>query len=223
MALVGAVPGVLIADGSLRVFKAIGPANVARLPGIEIDAAVLLFTLAVTLGAGLLFGIAPAFAAGRVDPQSALKETARASPGRSHPKRLLVVLEIAAAVVLTIGAALLAKSFVRYSSVDRGFDAARVLLVSVPLPRPRYADPAVRADFSRRTVDRLRAVPAIASATHTGSLPNTLVMTIALPARLTSAGTANERESFAVSYIGTDFFKTFGIPLAAGSECPDRR
>jgi putative ABC transport system permease protein len=220
LALVGAVPGVLIADGSLRVFKAIGPANVARLPGIEIDAAVLLFTLAVTLGAGLLFGIAPAFAAGRVDPQSALKETERASPGRSHPKRLLVVLEIAAAVVLTIGAALLAKSFVRYSSVDRGFDAARVLLVSVPLPRPRYADPAVRADFSRRTVDRLRAVPAIASATHTGSLPNTLVMTIALPARLTSAGTANERESFAVSYVGTDFFKTFGIPLAAGSECP---
>jgi putative ABC transport system permease protein len=222
LALVGAVPGVLIAGGALRVFKAIGPANLARLPGIEIDTAVLLFTLAVTLGAGLLFGTAPAFAAGQVDPQSALKESGRVSPGRSHPKRLLVVFEIAVAVVLTIGAALLAKSFVRYNAVDRGFDAARVLLVSVPLPRPRYADPGARVDFSRRTIDRLRTNPGIASATHTGSLPNTIVMSVALPARLTEAGKANERESFGVSYIGAGFFRTFGIPLVAGSECPDR-
>jgi putative ABC transport system permease protein len=220
LALVGALPGVLIAAGALRLFKAIGPANMARLPGIEIDSAVLLFTLAVTLGAGVLFGVAPALAAGRVDPQSALKESERASAARSTPKRLLVVLELAAAVVLTIGAALLAKSFIRYSSTDRGFDPSRVLLVSVPLPRPRYADPAARVDFSRRTLERLRAVPAIASATHSAGLPNTIVMSVPLPARLTAAGIANERESFGVSYIGADFFRTFGIPLAAGRECP---
>jgi putative ABC transport system permease protein len=221
MAVAGAVPGVLLAVGSLRVFKAIGPASIARLPGIDIDAAVLFFTLAVTLGAGLLFGIAPALAAGRVDPQSALKETERTSRARSHPKRLLVVLELAAAVVLTIGAALLAKSFARYTAVDRGFDATRVLVASVPLPRPRYATPAARLDFSRRTLERLRANPAIASATHSGGLPNFVVMTVPLPARLTASGKPTPQESFAVSYVGPAFFSTFGIPLTGGVECPD--
>lgn len=221
LAVTGAVPGLLLAEGSLRVFKAIGPANVSRLPGIEIDGAVLLFTLVVTFGAAALFGIAPAFAAGRVDPQGALKEAARMSPGRSHPKRLLVVLELAAAVVLTIGAALLAKSFLRYSAVDRGYDSTRVLLVSVPLPRPRYADPAARVDFSQRTLERLRALPAVASATHSGGLPSSIAMTVSVPARLTTSGKADEGETFAVTYVGPDFFKTFGIPLAAGAECPD--
>ena len=91
----------------------------------------------------------------------------------------------------------------------------------MPLPRPRYADPAARADFSRRTLDRLRAVPAIASAIHTSSLPASVVMTIPLPARLTAAGKESELEAFSASYIGPGFFRTFAVPLVAGSECPD--
>ena len=221
VALAGAVPGLLIAEGALRVFKAMGPANVARLPGIEIDSTVLLFTLAVTLGSGLLFGIAPAISAGRVNPQNALKDTERASRARSLPRQLLVVLELAAAVVLTIGAALLAKSFVRYAAVDRGFDAGRVLIVSVPLPRPRYSDPAARADFSRRALDRLRATPGVLSATHTGGLPDFMVMTIPVPARLKAPGTLDGQDELAVSYVGADYFRTFGIPIGAGAECPD--
>ena len=219
VAVTGAVPGVLIAEGGLRIFKAIGPANVARLPGIEMDATVLLFTLAVTLGVGFIFGIAPAMAAGRVDPQDALKATATAARNRSYSRQVLVILELATAVVLTIGAALLAKSFVRYADVERGFDAERVLIVSVPLPRPRYSDPAARADFSRRTLDRLRNTPGVLSATHAGGLPDSMVMTMSVPARLAS-GKPGDQDEVAVSYVGADYFRTFGIPLGAGTECP---
>jgi putative ABC transport system permease protein len=221
LSALGIVPGLLFANGSLQVFKKIGPPNLVRLRGIEIDATVFLFTLAVTLAAGLLFGIAPAIAAGHVDPQGFLKRTdgSGGDRGRSRPKRLLVVMELAAAVVLTIGAALLAKSFIRYSLVERGFDERQVVVASVSLPRSRYADAVARRDFSERVLERLRSAPSISSAAHTNGHLNALTMTIPLPARLTQSGRSSEAELLAVGYVGRDHFKTMGMRIIAGREC----
>jgi putative ABC transport system permease protein len=222
LASLGAVPGLALAYVGMQAFTVFGPAALAQLPGIAIDGTVLLFTLVVTIGTGLLFGIAPAFAAGRADPQSWLKGSATSADraDRQRARRLLVVLELAATVVLTIGAALLAKSYVRYTATDRGFHADRVLTASVPLPRPRYADPAVRRAFSDGVLDRLRRSPAILSATHSDTMLGSMTMTIRLPAALTSTGRSSDDESFAVSFVGSDYFRTFGIPLLAGSDCP---
>jgi predicted permease len=222
LSLLGAMPGLAIAYGGLRVFKALGPNDLARLSGIEIDPAVAFFSLAVTLGTGLLVGVAPAIAAGRADPQGWIKASAGAldERGRSHPKRLLVVLELAAAVVLTIGAALLAKSFLNYSRIDRGFEADTVITATIPLPFPRYADARARREFSDRVLDRLRRLPSVVSATHSQSGLTEIVMTIPLPARFTKSGRISEAESYAVSFIGSDYFRTFGVPIVAGTECP---
>ena len=222
LACLGALPGLLVAYTGLRLFTAFGPPELAQLPGIAIDTAGLLFTLAVTMGTGLLFGVAPAFAAGRANPQAWLKPLSAADghSTRSHPRRLLVVFELAAAVVLTIGAALLAKSFVHYNAIDRGFHADRVLTASIPLPRPRYANPAARREFSDRVLERLRKAPTIVSATHSETRLGGMMMTIPLPPQFTRSGRASEAESFAVAFVGGDYFRTFGIPIVAGSECP---
>jgi putative ABC transport system permease protein len=221
LSTLGIVPGLLFANGGLQVFKKIGPPNLARLPGIEIDFTVLVFTVAVTMAAGLLFGIAPAFAAGHVDPQGFLKGTDAlgADRGRSRPKRLLVVMELAAAVVLTIGAALLAKSFIRYSLTDRGFDGRQLLVASVSLPRPRYADPVARRDFSERVLERLRASPSVSSATHSNGSLNSLTMTLSLPAHLIQSGLSRGGEQLGVGFVGSDHFKTMGMRIVAGREC----
>jgi len=220
LSALGIVPGLMFANGALQLFKRLGPPNLARLPGTEIDATGVLVTLGVTLGAGLLFGIAPAIAAGRIDPLGLLKGTdaSGGDRGRSRPKRLLVVMELAAAVVLTIGAALLAKSFIRYSLVDRGFDARQVLTATVPLPRPRYADARVARDFSDRVLQRLRAAPMVVSAAHSNGNLNALTMTVPLPAHVSRSGDSNA-ETLGVGYVGSDHFKTLGIPIVAGREC----
>jgi len=221
LASLGVLPGLAIASFGLRAFKALGPTDLSRLPGIDIDPAAVLFTLAITMCTGLLFGVAPAIAAGRADPQEWIKAP-RGGTGRSssHPKRLLVVLELGAAVVLTIGAALLVKSFFNYNRVDRGFSGDAVVTASIPLPLPRYADAFVRREFSERVLDRLRAHPSVAAATHSDSGLTGIVMTIPLPAQFTSSGRTSEAESYAVSFVGKDYFQTFGIPIIAGTECP---
>jgi predicted permease len=220
LACFGAIPGVAVAVLGLEAFKTFGPASLGTLPGIGIDSRVLLFTAAVAIGTGMLFGIAPAFVAARSNPARWLT-TGRSPHGvRSRPRHVLVVLELAAAVMLTIGAGLLAKSFVRYQATERGFDAARVFTASIPLPRARYGEPAARRAFSDQVLQRIRSAPIVASATHSWTMLDQLMMTIPWPARFTPGGRESEQDSFAVAYVGDQYFKTFGIPIVAGAACP---
>jgi putative ABC transport system permease protein len=90
----------------------------------------------------------------------------------------------------------------------------------VPLPLPRYRDAIARREFSDRVLDRLRRLPSIESVTHSQSGLTAIVMTIALPAQLTAGGRRSDEESFGVSFVGADHFRTFGIPIVAGTDCP---
>ncbi len=119
LACVGSAIGMAVAFAGLQAFRAFGPPTLARLPSLSIDGQVALFILALTAGTGLLFGTAPAWSAARIDPGERFKGH-RGSPSGGRPRRALVVLEIAAAVVLMVGAALLARSFLRFQAVDRG-------------------------------------------------------------------------------------------------------
>ncbi|HWJ54983.1 MAG TPA: ADOP family duplicated permease, partial [Vicinamibacterales bacterium] len=221
LALLGAVPGLGLALYALRAFLKFGPVELTRIPGIAIDARVLIVMLAVTAGAGLLFGIAPALSAGRVDPDEPLRSAARSGNRHtSRPHRALVMFELAAAVVVVIGAGLLAKSLARFQSIDRGFQADNVLTASMPLPRPRYADAASRRAFYDGVLERVRALPAVESAALPGGL-DSLSMTMPWPAGSKAGAPGSDSSPIGIVEVGAANFRTFGIPIRSGQECGD--
>jgi putative ABC transport system permease protein len=128
-----------------------------------------------------------------------------------------VVLELAAAVALTIAGALLAKSYVRFQTIDNGFEGDRVLTASVTLPRARYPDEAGRRAFFEKVLERVRAVPSVEAVSVSQVGVGGFTWTMPWPARHTGASTA---EQVAVlSDVGHHYFRTFGIRIVAGAEC----
>jgi putative ABC transport system permease protein len=217
LACLGAIPGLGLAYFGLQAFRAFGPPALARLPGLAIDGTVLMFALILTIGTGLLFGLAPAAGAARDNPRSGLRGglgTQRDS--RSRPRQALVVLQIAAAVVLTLGTALLAKSFTKFQAVDRGFEGENVLTASITLSTSRYTDAASRGAFFDGLIDRLRALPAVESVSVSNIGLSGLSMTTSWPPGTPGSDTT---EIGAADGIGDRHFRTFGIPIVEGREC----
>jgi putative ABC transport system permease protein len=146
----------------IRVLVAAKPAALAHLNEISLDPAVIVFGLTVSLLTGLIFGLAPAWTASRADVSEALKQagrTATASPAGHNFRKILVIVEVALALVLLVGAGLLIKSFARLRSVDPGFDPARVIAISVQLPNTRYHEIPKQIEFRRELLGRLNSLP----------------------------------------------------------------
>jgi len=217
LACLGAAAGVGLAFAGLQAFRAFGPPALARLASLAIDGQVLLFTLAITIGTGLLFGVAPALGAARVDPGERLKGERGGHREAGRPRRALVVLEIAVAVVLMLGAALLARSFIRFQSVDRGFEGENVLTGSITLAATRYPDDASRSAFFDSLVERLRSHPEVESASFSTIGLSGLSMTNSWKAANAPSGEAPVIGM--VTGLGDRHFRTFGIPLLEGREC----
>ena len=145
-----------------------------RAETIGIDAGVLLFTAATALVTTVLFSLAPALRALRVDLVDALKEgTHQGTVGvrRQHFRSLLVIVEMALAVVLVIGATLMIRSLWSLQRVDLGFDPERVLTMRVLLPGASYREPAQIVSFYQRLIERVRALPEVKTAGLMRSLP----------------------------------------------------
>jgi putative ABC transport system permease protein len=218
LACAGAIPGIALAFAGLRAFRAFGPPALTSLPTLAIDMRVLLFTLVLTIATGLLFGLAPASGAARLNPEAALAGgRALQRDNRWRPRRALVILEIAAAVVLTLGAALLAKSFTRFQAVDRGFHAANVLTASITLSTVRHPDTASRRAFFDGLVERLRRLPSVESVSISEVGLRGLSMTMDWPPARDRRGEA--WEIGITTGVGEAHFRTFGIPMLEGREC----
>lgn len=220
LAGLGAACGVGLAFVGLEAFRAYGPPALARLPALAIDGRVLLVTLAVTIGTGLLFGVAPALSAVRVDPGERLKGTSARHTSGARPRRALVVLQIAPALVLSIGAALLGRSFIRYQAVERGFDTGNVLTANITLPTARYPDVSARRGFFDSLTERLQGMPHVDSVVVSNVALSGLSMTM----RWQPGSVDRERapEIGVVTGIDRRHFHTFGIPVLEGRECADR-
>ena len=217
LACAGALPGIALAFAGLRAFRAFGPPALTSLPALAIDNQVLLFTLALTILTGLLFGLMPAIGAASINTEAALGGRALQRGDRWRPRRALVILEIAAAVVLTLGAALLAKSFSRFQAVDRGFHAANVLTASITLSTVRHPDAASRREFFDSLVQRLRSLPAVESVSVSEAGLNGLSMTMDWPPAGKRRGEA--WEIGIATGVDVGHFRTFGIPMLDGREC----
>jgi putative ABC transport system permease protein len=173
LSLVGAVVGLLIAFGAIRGLIALAPMDAIRTEAVHIDGLVLLYTLAIALATGLLFGLAPALQASRADLQHALKDGARTAGERQGQwlRRGLVVAEMALALMLLIGAGLLLKSFARLQGVSPGFDPTHLATLSVSLPDAKYKDGAARTAFFLAARERIAALPGVVSTGATTNIP----------------------------------------------------
>ncbi|HEX8706289.1 MAG TPA: ABC transporter permease [Myxococcaceae bacterium] len=170
----GGLLGLVLARVSLPALLALAPGGIPSRSDIGVDGAVLAFTFGVSVFAGLLFGVLPAWQASRLEPRGALQVSAlNATTGVKGrlTRKLLVVSEVALSVVLLIGAALLAKSFALLREVSPGMDTRGVLTMKLALPEGRYARPEQLEAFTQRVVERVRSLPGVEAAGFALTLP----------------------------------------------------
>ena len=218
LGIAGGIVGIALAWLGLRALLAAAPPDLPRLDAIGIDSGVLLFTAAISLVTGVLFGLVPALQLARTDPGQTLKEGGRGSSGRGrNVRRALVVVEVALAVVLLVGAGLMIRSFDRLQRTELGFATDHVLTARVALFGERYREPAAVADFYRQVVDRLEAQPGVTGAAGVG--------TVFLSATPNSTNFSIEgRGDFPpeqmvevpVDPVTPSYFRVMQVPLVAG-------
>ncbi len=174
VSLAGGAVGLLLAYAGVRALVAADIRNLPRSEEIGIDGIVMLFTLGVSLLAGVLFGLAPAVHTATPDLHGALKEGGRgttADRGSHALRRSLVVTEVALALTLLTGAGLLLKSFARLQRVDPGFDPANLLTFNLALPQTRYPSDTAQIAFFDQVFPALARVPGVMAAGGTSVMP----------------------------------------------------
>ena len=174
LAIVGGVLGLGLAWLGVQAVVALKPANVPRIAELRIDGLVALFTLGVSVATGLLFGLAPAVQTSRTNLQETLKEGGRgATADRSgHAlRRVLVVAEVALALMLLTGAGLLIKSLSLLQEVSPGFDARNLLTFRVAIPAAKYPSDTARIQYFDRAIEAVRAVPGVTDVRIASVLP----------------------------------------------------
>ena len=174
VSLAGGAVGLLLAYAGVRTLAAADVGNLPRADEIGIDGTVMLFTLFVSVVAGVLFGLAPAIHTATPDLHGALKEGNRgttADRGSQALRRSLVVTEVALALTLLTGAGLLLKSFARLQQVDPGFDPSSILTFNLALPQVRYPNDTVRTAFFDQVIPAIARVPGVLGAGGTSVMP----------------------------------------------------
>jgi putative ABC transport system permease protein len=214
LAALGCAAGVLLGYALMRVLISLAPANIPQLQSVGMDWRVFAVCAAVATFSGLLFGIAPAWQASEARPVEALRAATRTTGGRAQVRwrASLTVAEVALSLILTIGAGLLLKSFVRFMGVDLGFQPDRVLAMNVNLPNLRYANAQQRLQFFEAVEARVAALPGVQSVAFANRMPlrggwGSSVELDATP------GTQHDSDFQAVS---PGYFATLGIPLLRG-------
>jgi predicted permease len=213
LGVAGGGAGVLLAWLGTRILERFRPENLPRLEPISIHPTVLGFALLLTLGATLVFGLAPALAAAR---GSGFLRAARTTPGARHMllTRSLVVLQLSLSLILCIGAALLGTSLESLTRVHPGFDSEGVLTFSVSLPGKRYEWPRDTDRFLRELEDEIEALPGVRSAGVVWPLP----LSRRVWSNLYVGGGIREADRAYAEYrLATEgFFETMGIPFVEG-------
>ncbi|MGH9753691.1 MAG: ABC transporter permease [Blastocatellia bacterium] len=218
LSLAGGVAGLLVAIWGVDLLLALSPAQIPRYNKIGVDLTVLLFTLAVALGAGLLFGLAPALQTAKINLIESLKDGARGTGfGHRRISNLLAVTQIAMTLVLLIGAGLLVRSFIRLLDVNPGFVTENVLTAQVMLPAAKYAQPQQRAEFYRQLETRLKAAPEIASVGAVTRLPLGALSNVTSFAQIEGQpGQPGRWPEIDFRRASDDYFRAMGIPLRTG-------
>jgi putative ABC transport system permease protein len=221
LAIFGAASGTLLAYWGIDLVKSIGTQTIPRLSEVHLDFTVLLVTLAVAVGAGLAFGIAPGLASGKLDLTETLKESGGrgSTSGRRHNRlrNALVIGEVALALVLLTGAGLLLKSFVRLGNVNPGFNSDHVLTAEISLPKLRYPDKQSQINFFDELERRVSNLPGVKHAGLTIILPMSGInsdSSFEIEGRPMDA--AHPMPDEEIRLVSADYFRTLEMPLLNG-------
>ncbi len=220
LGLAGGALGLALAYAGVSLFIGYGAMDLPRLEEVRLDSPVLLFNGAISLVAGLLFGLVPILRNGSTSPAAGLNEIGRgltAGRERLSARALLVISQVAFALVLLVGAGLMARSFWRLRSVEPGFDASSTLTFALSLPESQYAGEGEVARFVEGLTERIGAVPGVVAAATTSRLPlsgsydNNAIFVEDFP---TPEGQIPPVHP--TRYVSPDYFRALSIPLVEG-------
>jgi putative ABC transport system permease protein len=218
----GAALGLLLAHFGLKSLLALIPDSLPRTSEIGIDPLALLFALGIAAAAGIVFGLAPALDAGRLNLANALREGRGRTSGAASTARLrnlLVISEIALSMVLLIGAALLIRTFANLRNENLGFDPHNVLTLRFSMNDPRYLTTAGTERFFRQVFERLRQIPGVESTAYVTALP--IEFSFDLPFHI-EGRRPDARGSANYKHVTPDFFHTMTVPLRQGRQFEER-
>jgi predicted permease len=226
LSLIAGVAGVLAAKLTLSFILRFVPASVPRLAEVGVDRTVLLFALLISIFTGIIFGLAPAFQAMKADMTAAIREGAQGSGYSAKTFRLrslLIVSELALAVVLMVGAGLLLRTFWGLIQENPGFNPSRVVTASFYLPNPNdpktdvlYGDFSKRTSFFRDVIRRVATIPGIDRAAMTSDLPGARPTTTAALVIEDRAADSSQGVTAEVIRVSPDYFMLMQCPLIRG-------
>ena len=224
LGLMSGAVGLLVAQLSLNTIVTYITGTIPRTSEITLDSRVMLFTLGVSLVAGMIAGLAPAWRLTRPNIQGTLNQGLTRTATGAHDRRLrnaLVVSEVALALVLLAGAGLLIRTVGSLRAVDPGFDQHNVLAAVIALPQPKYPKPEDRVRFSRQVVERLRSLPGVEAASAIDSLPMTGGSTQPVEIEGGPAQVMSKQPEVAVRRVMPGYLRTAGMRLVAGRDFTD--
>jgi putative ABC transport system permease protein len=219
LAGLGGVVGLLIAQWGTEAMIAAVPQNIPRANSIQLDGAVLAFTVLLSIITGIVFGLVPAWQVSHVDLNTALKSGMRggsSSEGKHRARNVLIVVEVALALILLVCASLLIQSFARLGRVQTGMRTDRLFTARIGLPESAYPKPENIVSFFDQLMPRLRAIPGVDSVTTTWPLPlsgSNNVSSFDIEEHPMPEG---QQPDSPMRIVGSDYFKTMGIPVQQG-------
>ncbi|MDQ3172032.1 MAG: ABC transporter permease [Acidobacteriota bacterium] len=220
LAVIGGLFGLALAYGGTRALVALGPAGFPRLETIGLSLPVVLFTFALALVTGIVFGLVPALQASRTSFGSSLRERGKSALSGVRGRRTraaLVVAELALAVVLLVGAGLLLRSFARLVNVDPGFDPSNGITFTLGLPEAVYDTDPKRVAFHARLREELNALPGVAGSAIALSVPPTSMhFTLSFKVAGRPPAAPGESPTLEVRLADSNYFRLMGIPVTRG-------
>ena len=222
LASFGGVLGLMLGVLGVRALLAVNPGNIPRIgvdgAAVTLDWRVLGFTVLLSAATGVLFGLMPALHASRADLSSTLKEggSRSGSSGQNRVRSVLVVVEMALAIVLLVGAGLLIRTFMALHSVTPGFDAHNVLTFTTALTGSRFDRTVTIANMARQAQEHLEAIPGVQAASAAATLPlqGGLALPFVIEGRPLTDGPYHGGGDW--SYVTYRYFDVFRIPVLRG-------
>ena len=219
LALAGAALGVVLASWAVSAVVAFGPRGLPRLDEVSVDGRVLLFAAGIALLTGVLFGLVPAIHAARSNTGQSLRDGPRGSSrgGAQRTRNALVIVEMAMAVVLLVGAGLLMRSFIRLVSVDPGFRTEQLVSFNLTLPDTRYPFDRQRLAFTHELQSRLGELPGTKDvAIGFGRPMERMGIFTVFEVEGRPASTPDNRTTTGLQPVSPEYFSALGIPLVRG-------